>query len=83
MDREAGGFYHCMSRVAGGEFTFEVRSGRCPVAGKFVELMKKSRDRSIVVASERTRDRCAISPRVNLTAARQVVRTLTPALVGI
>jgi len=41
MDPEAGGFYHCMSRVAGGEFIFEVRSGRCPVAGKFVELMKK------------------------------------------
>jgi len=30
-----------MSRVAGGDFIFEVRSGRCPVAGKFVELMKK------------------------------------------
>jgi len=41
MDPEAGGFYHCMSRVTGGEFIFEVRSGRCPVAAKFVELMKK------------------------------------------
>jgi len=31
MDPDAGGFYHCIGRVTGGEFIFEVRSGRCPV----------------------------------------------------
>jgi len=30
-----------MSRVAGGEFIFDVRGGRCAVAAKFVELMGK------------------------------------------
>jgi len=42
MDPEAGGLYRCMSRVADGEFIFDVRSGRCAVAGKFVELITKS-----------------------------------------
>jgi len=41
VDPKTGGFFHCTSRVAGGEFIFDVKNGRCAVAGKFVELMGK------------------------------------------
>jgi len=37
MDPEAGGFYHCMSRVTGGEFIFGAA-----IRGHFVKSKKSS-----------------------------------------